>query len=121
MESEGEGWLLPRFAAAPWPEFIPRAWQVTDEVDLAWMLERLRPTPFGQFTSPVQVTDPAAALLPRTSCAALAWPHAGFDRMAVHAGRTAGWRLCTLDASHLAYITSPGAVADVLLDQIETG
>jgi hypothetical protein len=85
------------------------------------MLERLRPTPFGQFTTPIQIADPAAALLPRTYVRCTAWPHPGFDRMADHAGRTAGWRLCTLDASHLAYITSPGAVANELLDQIETG
>ena len=121
VESEGEGWLLPRFAAAPWPEFIPRAWQVTDEADLAWMLARLRPTPFGPFTTSIQVTDPAAARLPRTYIRCTAWSHPGFDRMADHAGRTAGWRLCTLDASHLAYITSPDAVANVLLAQIETG
>jgi hypothetical protein len=47
--------------------------------------------------------------------------HPGFDHMTEHAGRTVGWRLCTLDASHLAYITSPDAVANVLLDQIEMG
>ena len=100
VESEGEGWLLPRFAAAPWPEFIPRVWQVTDEADLAWMLARLRPTPFGQFTTPIQVTDPAAARLPRTYVRCTAWPASGLrshDRArgphgglaAVHARRLA--------------------------------
>jgi hypothetical protein len=74
----------------------------------------------GRVVLPIQIADPAAALLPRTYVRCTAWPHTGFDRMADHAGRTVGWRLCTLDASHLAYITSPGAVADVLLDQIET-
>jgi hypothetical protein len=120
VETEGEGWLLPRFAAAPWPEFVPRAWQVTDEADLAWILARLRPTPFGQFTAPIRLGDPAAAQLPRTYVRCTGWPHPGFDRSADQASRTAGWRLCTLDASHLAYITSPDAAAEVLLDQVGT-
>jgi hypothetical protein len=121
VKSEGEGWLLPRFARAPWAEFVPQSWQVTDEADLAWMLARLRPTPFGQFTTPIRLTDPAAARLARTYVRCTAWPHPGFDRWAHHAGRAAGWRLCTLDASHLAYVTSPDAVAKVLLDLVETG
>jgi hypothetical protein len=85
------------------------------------MLARLRPTPFGQFTTPIRLTDPAAARLARTYVRCTAWPHPGFDRWADHAGRAAGWRLRTLDASHLAYVTSPDAVAKVLLDLVETG
>jgi pimeloyl-ACP methyl ester carboxylesterase len=45
VEQEGDGWLLPRFAAPPWDRFVPESWQVTDPADLAWMLARLRPTP----------------------------------------------------------------------------
>ncbi len=121
VESEGEGWLLPRFAVAPWAQFVPQSWQVTDEADLAWMLDRLRPTPFGQFTTPIRLTDPAAARLPRTYVRCTAWPHPGFDRWADHAGRAAGWRLRTVAASHLAYVTSPDAVAKVLLDLVDMG
>jgi pimeloyl-ACP methyl ester carboxylesterase len=54
-EQEGGGWLLPRMAAAPWEQFVPAAYQVTDEADLRWMLARLRPTPFGHFTEPVRL------------------------------------------------------------------
>jgi pimeloyl-ACP methyl ester carboxylesterase len=60
VESEGDGWLLSRFAAAPWDQFVPQAWQVTDPADLVWMLARLRPTPFGQFTTGVRRGNPAA-------------------------------------------------------------
>jgi hypothetical protein len=55
VESEGYGWLLPRFAAAPWEQFVPEAWQITDDDDLHWVLERLRPTPFRHFTEPLQL------------------------------------------------------------------
>ena len=59
-ETEGDGWLLPRFASAQWDQFIPEAWQVTDPTDLAWMLDRLRPTPFGHFTTAVRRGNPTA-------------------------------------------------------------
>ncbi|HEX6523092.1 MAG TPA: alpha/beta hydrolase, partial [Streptosporangiaceae bacterium] len=49
-QQEGGGWLLPRFAPAPWEQFIPAAWQVTNQADLQWMLTRLRPAPLGHFT-----------------------------------------------------------------------
>jgi pimeloyl-ACP methyl ester carboxylesterase len=47
VESEGFGWLLPRYAPPPWEQVARQAWQVTDEADLRWMLPRLRPTPSG--------------------------------------------------------------------------
>ena len=47
VKTEGNGWLLPRFAALPWEKFVPEVWRVTDEADLRWMLARLGPTPFG--------------------------------------------------------------------------
>ena len=59
VEAEGFGWLLPRFAVQPWEQFVRQAWQVADEADLRWMLARLRPTPFGHFTSPVRLVNPA--------------------------------------------------------------
>ena len=57
---EGAGWLLPRFAAAPWERFVPEVWQVTDAADLRWNSARLAPTPFGHFTEPVRRGNLAA-------------------------------------------------------------
>lgn len=116
VETEGNGWLLPRFAPPPWEQFVPQSWEVTDPDDLAWMLARLRPTPFGHFTTPLPRGNPAAARLPRTYVRSSRWPHPGFDRFAETAEREPGWRLCRLDASHLAYITSAADLAAVLLE-----
>lgn len=82
VQTEGFGWLLPRFAAQPWEQFAREAWQVTDEADLTWMLTRLRPTPFGHFTSPIRLVNPAAERLPRTYIRCRGWPNPGFDRYA---------------------------------------
>lgn len=116
VDTEGGGWLLPRFAAAPWDQFVPQAWQVTDPADLAWMLDRLRPTPFGHFSTAVRRNNPAARQLARTYIRCTSWPHPGFDRYAEAAGRTAGWRLRQLDDSHLPYITNPHDLASTLLE-----
>ena len=53
VQQEGDGWLLPRFAPPPWEKLVTETWQVTERVDLEWILPRLRPTPFGHFKEPV--------------------------------------------------------------------
>jgi pimeloyl-ACP methyl ester carboxylesterase len=115
VETEGFGWLLPRFAAQPWEQFVRQAWQVTDEADLKWMLARLRPTPFGHFTSPVRLVNPGAEQLPRTYIRCRGWMHPGFDRCAQAARKDPRWRLLQLGSNHLPYITSPRELAAVLL------
>jgi pimeloyl-ACP methyl ester carboxylesterase len=114
-ETEGDGRLLPRFASVPWDQFIPEAWHVTDPTDLAWMLDRIRPTPFGHFTTAVRRGNPTACQLPRTYIRCTGWPHAGFDRYAQAAQQSSGWRLRRLDSSHLPFITGPAELATVLV------
>jgi hypothetical protein len=115
VRTEGEGWLLPRFAAAPREKFVPDAWRVTDEADLRWMLARLAPTPFGHFKGPVRRRNPAAQNLQRTHIRCLQWPHEGFDRYADTARRTARWRRRELAAPHLPYITHASELVELLL------
>jgi hypothetical protein len=45
VKTEGNGWLLPRFAPPPWETIVRDMWGVTDSEDVRWMLERLGPTP----------------------------------------------------------------------------
>jgi hypothetical protein len=112
---EGEGWILPRFAAAPWEKFLPEAWGISDETDLGWTLVRLRPTPFGHFKDAVRRRNPLAETLPRTYIRCLRWPHPGFDRYADAARRTQGWRCYELDSRHFPYVTHPGDLVEPLL------
>ena len=116
VETEGKGWLLPRFASAPWEQFVPEAWQVTDSADLQWMLARLAPTPFRHFTDPVRRRSPAAEKLPCTYIRCLQWPHPGFDRYAEAARSAAGWCRRELVAPHLPYITHPRELTELLLE-----
>ncbi|HWM88263.1 MAG TPA: alpha/beta fold hydrolase [Kofleriaceae bacterium] len=115
VDTEGDGWLLPRFAAPPWNEFVPRAWRVTDEADLRWVLPRLRPTPVGHFTQPARRANPLAERLPRSYIRCLDFPHPVFDRHAEDARRSDGWTSHDLAAPHLTYVTHPAELAALLL------
>ena len=116
VETEGHGWLLPRFAPAPGETFARESWRITDEADLRWMLPRLAPTPFGHFRDPVRRRNPHAETVPRTYIRCVGWPNASFDRYAEAARRGAGWRYRELAASHIAYITQPRDVVEVVLE-----
>ena len=59
VQAEGDGWLWPRFSPAPWEEIARTSWEIVDEADLAWVLPRLCPTPFGHFTEPTPVRGDA--------------------------------------------------------------
>lgn len=115
VEQEGGGWLLPRMAAAPWEQYVPAAYQVTDEADLRWMLARLRPTPFGHFTEAVHLTGASERQPRRVYIRCRRWPNSSFDRYASHAQSSPGWDYYQLDSSHVPYITDPDALSAILL------
>jgi pimeloyl-ACP methyl ester carboxylesterase len=118
VRTEGQGWLLPRFAQPPWEKFLPEAWSITEKSDLDWVLPRLRPTPFGHFQEPVRLANRSAATVPRTYIRCR-WPNASFDRYADIARKAAGWRCRELATPHLPYVTHPRELVALLLEQAE--
>ena len=116
VKSEGNGWLLPRFAPPPWPTIVRDMWGVTEEEDARWMLDRLDPTPFGHLKDPVRRTNPAAEKLPRAYVRFRNFPNPRFDQHAEMAQRSALWRYREVAASHHAPITMPDKVAELLLE-----
>ncbi|MGY1660405.1 alpha/beta fold hydrolase [Geodermatophilus sp. SYSU D00705] len=115
VATEGDGWLLPRFAPPPWPEILSRLWGITDADDAAWAEPRLRATPVGHFTRPLHLTG-AVGDLPRSYVRCTRFPHPGFDRWAQRAAESRGWRHRALACGHLAHVSDPDAVAAVLLE-----
>ncbi len=115
VESEGDGWLLPRFAPPPWPVIVRDMWQITDPADVDRVLPRLRPTPYRHFTDPVHVSDANLRAIDRVYVRFHRNP-APFDAFAATARSSPGWRHYELDAPHLAYITHPHEVVSILLD-----
>jgi pimeloyl-ACP methyl ester carboxylesterase len=116
VKTEGNGWLLPRFAPPPWETIVRDIWGVTDDNDVRWMLDRLAPTPFGHLKDPVHRTNPVAEKLPRAYIRCRQYPHPRFDQHAEMAQRSALWRYRELAASHHPVVTMPDKVADLLLE-----
>ena len=106
VETEGDGWLLPRFGAAAWEQFVPQAWQVTDAADL----------PFGHFTEPVHLQRPDGEQPHRVYVRCRYWPNPSFDRYAATAQSSPAWGYYELATPHLPYITHPTELSAVLLD-----
>jgi pimeloyl-ACP methyl ester carboxylesterase len=118
VETEGDGWLLPRFGPAPWPVILRGdIWQVTDGADVEWMLPRLRPTPFRHFTDPVRLEPSRTEAIERTyiRCSARP-PRAQFDDAATRVRSTPGWRYLEIDTAHVPYVTHPHVVTDALAE-----
>lgn len=89
--------------AGPWPALTPR----------------YSPQPWQTFAQPLAVTNPAAAMLPRTyvRCTADKAPNA-FDALALNPSwelaQAGGWRVREIDATHNGVREEPGAA--VLLE-----
>jgi pimeloyl-ACP methyl ester carboxylesterase len=116
VTTEGNGWLLPRFATPPWDTIVRDMWGVTDQDDVRWMLERLGPTPFGHLKDPVRRTNPAAEKVPRAYIRCRQFPSPRFDQHAAMAQRSQLWRYRELAAPHHAAVTMPEKVTDLLLE-----
>jgi pimeloyl-ACP methyl ester carboxylesterase len=116
VKSDGDGWLLPRFAALPWERIVRDLWGVTSSDDVSWMLDRLKPTPFRHFTDRLSLTSPTPGSPDRTYIRCRQFRQPVFDRHATMAQQTVGWRYRELATSHLPYVTHPAEVAEVLID-----
>ena len=68
------------------------------------------------FKEPVRRNNPAAEKLPRTYIRCTVYQHAGLDRYAEAARRSAGWRYRELASYHHPAVTNPRELADLLLE-----
>jgi pimeloyl-ACP methyl ester carboxylesterase len=118
VQQEGGGWLLPRFAPPPWETIVRDMWGVKDDADVAWMLERLTPTPVGHFKDPVTRTNPAAEKLPRTYVRCPRFPNPRFDRHAEMARVAPTWSYREMPTAHHPAITDPDSLTNLLLELV---
>lgn len=116
VRAEGDGWLIPSLAPVPWEDFCRDVWQMTDESDRRWVVDRLGPTPFKTFTDPIARIDPAAARLSRTYLRCRRHPSPTFDRHTAMSQQATGWRYHALESAHCPMVTAPRELAEILLD-----
>jgi pimeloyl-ACP methyl ester carboxylesterase len=117
VAEEGDGWLVPRFAPAPWHAIVGgEVWQVTDDADVEWLLPRLRPTPFGHFDEPVTLARSGGANLDYVYVRCTGRPPAPFDQAIGRVQSTPGWRYLEIGTPHVPYITHPDRVTAMLAE-----
>ena len=114
VRSEGDGWLLPRFAPPAWDTIVREMWGVTDDDDVRWMVSRLGPTPIGHFKDAVRLSNSPVRKLARAYIRCPFFPSTRFDEHARTAQRGAGWRYRELPTSHHPFVTAPEKLADLL-------
>lgn len=109
---EGDGWRVP----APPLE----RWGIRDEADALWMRPRIGPHPLNTFKQPVQLSNSAASLLPRTFVYCTDKPAGdSFAPFAKRLRQDAGWRYCELASGHDAMVTAPKEVSELICESVQ--
>jgi pimeloyl-ACP methyl ester carboxylesterase len=105
VRTAGDGWRVPV------PDLGPHPWGITDPDDVRWVLSKLTPQPLATWVEPMRLGNQQAAGLPRTfiHCTEGSAPHVSRARGAP------GWQFLELATGHMAMITAPRELADLLL------
>jgi pimeloyl-ACP methyl ester carboxylesterase len=92
-----------------------QAFGVTNEADLAWATPRIVKQPFGTFSQPIELKQPAASGLPRAFLACTNPVSGSFGQFAEMIKQDPSWIFAELATGHDAMITAPQALAEKLL------
>ena len=117
VETEGNGWLLPRFAPPPWETIVRDMWGVTDDRRRALDAG----SPGADAGSDISRTPCTARILRPRNCRAPIFVVGSFQTPAStsmprwHSAAEL-WRYRELASSHHAAITMPDKVTDLLLE-----
>lgn len=96
----------------------PSMFGVTDPALVDWINARLTPHPTATYTEPVPAGDHTSAALPRVFIRCTGNPPTTPDVFGPFAekAQARGWEVRDLAAGHLAMLTAPRELADMLLD-----
>jgi pimeloyl-ACP methyl ester carboxylesterase len=104
-----DGWRMPG------GDFILDIWGVKDPAQREWVGARTAPFPIRCWEQPVKLPSDAAAGLPRSFVDCTASLSEIFGPFAERA-RQEGWGYRQLASSHVAWLTHPVELADIVLD-----
>jgi hypothetical protein len=98
----------------------PALFGVTDPALVAWITARLTPQPVATYTEPVPPGSARSAALPRVFIHCTANPPTTPDVFGPFAAkaRAQGWEVREIATGHLAMLTAPRELADVLCDVV---
>jgi pimeloyl-ACP methyl ester carboxylesterase len=107
--TQGDGWHVPPFPVERFGIFA--------EDDVRFVGPRLVGHPLQTFLTPVEVTHPGFASLPRTYVYCDK-PAMGFFEASAAKAKDRGWRYHVLGTGHDAMVTAPAEVARLLLELV---
>jgi pimeloyl-ACP methyl ester carboxylesterase len=113
VDTAGDGWRWP--PEPEFPMFIERFG--LNESDAAWLRAKLVPQPWKAVTQPLRLTNPAGPRGPKTFIACVGAGQSPARDARFEPLRTApGWRYRELATGHMAMITAPRELTDLLLE-----
>lgn len=99
----------------------PAIFGITDPILEKWVITRMTPHPLATYIEPVPSGDAKSAAIPGIFIHCTGNPSTTPDLFAPSAAkaRTRGWCVNDLKAGHLAMLTDPRGVADILFQALE--
>ena len=116
VATEGDGWLLPRFAPPPWETIVREMWGVSEIADVRVDVGAALADTLWTFQGSRAAHQSSSREVTASYVRCPQFPNARFDQHAAMARRSERWRYRELASSHHPAITVPGQVADVLLE-----
>lgn len=105
VAAAGDGWLI---LCPPLGSFG------LADADAAWLAPLAGPQPLKTFEEPIRLANPAAQAIPRTFIRCVEYP--AFKSQVERAQTARDWHYCEIPTSHLAMVTEPAKLAELLLD-----
>ena len=103
-KKEGDGWRIPQNPVPP----------DTNELDVAWIMERRVMQPLKTFEQKIKLTG-AVDKLPKTYIyCTVSRPGDVFRQFRDRASSEKGWKCIDIDASHSPHVTAPEALVNIL-------
>ncbi len=98
------------------PSFPVEQYGIFADADVRWVRAKLVPHPFKTLTTAVRLTNPAAAVLPRTYIYCNNPAMGFFEAFAERTKAGKGWRYRELATGHDAMVTMPRELTGLLLE-----
>ncbi len=108
LSSQGKEWLV--------QPLDPAVWGVTDIDDIAWIKRHLSPMPWHTHDQPIRINNPEAKKIPKSyiSCTEYSTEYKALQFMAQKAKLQLGWDYHELKSGHLANVTVPNELVQIL-------
>jgi pimeloyl-ACP methyl ester carboxylesterase len=113
----GDDWRVPPVGAAQWRAIDPDL----TESDVDWLVAMSNPHPRNTLTQPLSLTNESAAAPQACVVCVRGWVERAFPSDMLRTRGDSSWSYHELEAGHVAMVSSPHALADLLVNLARDG